>query len=955
MESDSTQTPGASGLIDWHVDLYYDDQWNEITEDVLVTDSLQISRGRSDYESDIPPSEASFVLKNTDGKYSPKNPLSPLYGKIGRNQPTRVRVGKPDRYWRFVGDGALTTADTAGEFSPQATNLRLEFEIKPNTWRPTQPRLILAKGTNDPAWSGVSWFVRLAPTGEIEFLWYRHGANTIATFVGPSVAKESMSKAFALEWSADGFPSHPDTVGYPAVGFWVADSFDDLNVSSDPHHTYWFDFLGGSDLDSTPAPFGIGADGNGTEISGWAERYEGTIARVRVSTPSTQTVLTDATPSEPSGVVDTEGRQWSTVGDVPAEDRSVRFTGEVNAWPARWGQPDGADAHVPVTAYSIRKRLGRTVEPLKSPFRRMSLNAGPASRTLAYWPLEDGEGSLHFASEVGDYPMVFGNIPGYHVRDIDLAANNDFAASDALPEFHITAATGRIAKSEPTGEYRLFCLTKFPDNGVPKNSDGSTGIVDFLTLHMTGTISEWTVQVDSEGSLRFKRVRASDGAVGYTIWVVPPSTWESADHQGYNGRTLVVGMWLRQNGADVDYQVNAWWNGDESISAGDFVRTNTDLGYPTDVTIGADGDLSGTAVGHLTLWNQDTNERSTLWGSIPHALRGNSPETATERVTRILQEENLPVYVEPSPVESEPVGVQQTGSPFDILEEAAAADMSIFADRRELRSLYYRPRGSLYNQDPVILDYEQGHVIAPFDPTDDDSYISNDVTVKREGGSSFRAVETTGPLSVNDSPEGIGRYDESVTLNLAYDTQLQHQAGWRLHMGTVDEVYYPTLTVSLHDSPELAGKLLPVDVGDRIQVHNLPKWVPPNMADLIVQGYTENSDGINWTITFNCTPASIWSVGVADDAVYGRADTAGSEVLYAVDETAQTLPVLTTVGPRWIEEDEGSFPFDVSLGGEVVTVNRIIPLLSDRFIRDDAGIWDDPEQGIWGETFIWSS
>lgn len=949
MESDSTQAPGASGLIDWHVDLYYDDQWNEITEDVLVTDSLQISRGRSDYESDIPPSEANFVLKNTDGKYSPKNPLSPLYGKIGRNQPTRVRVGEPDIAARFDGrDGSYlhTTGDSATQL---VNDFQVIVDIEPETWFPEEEQIVAQSRTDNTYWG---WAIFLRPNGSIGFaLWTQAGGGPIVTLNHEDFASWGSRRSFECSFWLDA------DSGLQSLGIWSHDSLDSADTD-DPLGRVWNPEPG--DVYPPTDGFVLGSDPDGLNAFG-AAGFRGRIhgfrfASVSGSHNNATPILRMAVPDTPSNTfVDGTGYTWFVGPDAGVEDRSSRFTGEVNAWPARWGQPDGADAHVPVTAYSIRKRLGRTVEPLKSSFRRMSLNAGPASRTLAYWPLEDGEGSLHFASEVGDYPMVFGNIPGYHVRDIDLAANNDFVASDALPEFHITAATGRVAKSEPTGEYRLLALVKLPDEGVPRIDETTPAEVDLLTLHMTGTISEWTIQVSSDGTLRFKRVRASDGAIGYTDWGTVPTGWGSERYTVYNGRNLVLGMWLRQNGSDVDYQWTAWWGESDAIAAPDYNRSGTDLGYPTDVTVGTEGDLGGTVVGHVTLWNQDTNDGEILFNSIPHALRGNSPETATERVTRILQEENLPVYLESSPVESEPVGVQQTGSPFDILEEAAAADMSIFADRRESRSLYYRPRGGLYNQDPVILDYEQGHVIAPFDPTDDDSYISNDVTVKREGGSSFRAVETTGPLSVNDSPEGIGRYDESVTLNLAYDTQLHHQAGWRLHMGTVDEVYYPTLTVSLHDSPELAERLLPVDVGDRIQVHNLPKWVPPNMADLIVQGYTENSDGINWTITFNCTPASIWSVGVADDAVYGRADTAGSEVLYAVDETAQTLPVLTTVGPRWIEEDEGSFPFDVSLGGETVTVNRIIPLLSDRFIRDDAGIWDDPGRGVWDETFVWSS
>lgn len=35
----------------------------------------------------------SLVLNNRHGRYSPRNPQSPYYGRIGRNTPIRVRVG----------------------------------------------------------------------------------------------------------------------------------------------------------------------------------------------------------------------------------------------------------------------------------------------------------------------------------------------------------------------------------------------------------------------------------------------------------------------------------------------------------------------------------------------------------------------------------------------------------------------------------------------------------------------------------------------------------------------------------------------------------------------------------------------------------------------------------------------------------------------------------------------
>jgi hypothetical protein len=54
-------------------------------------------------------------------------------------------------------------------------------------------------------------------------------------------------------------------------------------------------------------------------------------------------------------------------------------------------------------------------------------------------------------------------------------------------------------------------------------------------------------------------------------------------------------------------------------------------------------------------------------------------------------------------------------------------------------------------------------------------------------GASAWAVLEAGALSVNAPPDGVGRYDEQVTLNVSADATLAGQASWRVHLGTIDE------------------------------------------------------------------------------------------------------------------------------------------------------------------------
>jgi len=83
------------------------------------------------------------------------------------------------------------------------------------------------------------------------------------------------------------------------------------------------------------------------------------------------------------------------------------------------------------------------------------------------------------------------------------------------------------------------------------------------------------------------------------------------------------------------------------------------------------------------------------------------------------------------------------------------ADGGILYEPRDFLGLAYRTRESMYRQTARLeLDYAAAHLGSGeggLEPTDDDQQTRNDITVKREGGSSYRASAETGPLSVNTS------------------------------------------------------------------------------------------------------------------------------------------------------------------------------------------------------------
>src|SRR6266498_6039010 len=77
--------------------------WTDISSYVYQRDPVQVTQGKSDEQSQAQPGHLSFTLDNRTGRFSPRNPLSDLYGKIGRNTPVRCKIDT-GTYTRFYGE-----------------------------------------------------------------------------------------------------------------------------------------------------------------------------------------------------------------------------------------------------------------------------------------------------------------------------------------------------------------------------------------------------------------------------------------------------------------------------------------------------------------------------------------------------------------------------------------------------------------------------------------------------------------------------------------------------------------------------------------------------------------------------------------------------------------------------------------------------------------------------------
>jgi hypothetical protein len=110
--------------LDLRVEIYVDGSWIDITWAVYQRVDVQITRGRSSEAGRADPSRATMQINNRDGQFSPRNPTSWLYGKIGRNTQVRISIGADVRFsgeisewpakWDTTGRDVYTSIEASG-------------------------------------------------------------------------------------------------------------------------------------------------------------------------------------------------------------------------------------------------------------------------------------------------------------------------------------------------------------------------------------------------------------------------------------------------------------------------------------------------------------------------------------------------------------------------------------------------------------------------------------------------------------------------------------------------------------------------------------------------------------------------------------------------------------------------------------------------------------------------
>jgi hypothetical protein len=526
-----------------------------------------------------------------------------------------------------------------------------------------------------------------------------------------------------------------------------------------------------------------------------------------------------------------------------------------------------------------------------SAMRRTILGAHP----VAYWPLEDEADSTSAGPAVGGQPLTKtkGVLPVW-------ASDSTLTGSAPVPDW--SSAGSLAAPVSPSSSTDAWTVEFAAYFGPGSSSTSTWRVMEW----MTGS-ERWYVVFDaSTNDIRVHTIQASDSAdipVDVAVTSADDATWHHYRISAVmDGLSPLATLW--QDGVELG---SGSVIGSAEIQAISNVKLN-----PLPLTAAA-ADLRLT---HVAVYDAEVADHS-------DALDGYTGELAHVRIARLCGEENIPYYSVAST--SPPMGPQPAGTLLTCLREAEDVDQGVLYERAF--GLAYQSRAERENQ-PVsfALDFNQSHIVGTPRVVDDDRYIRNRWTISRSTGSESTYEQTTGPLG--SGANGARLRPDGRTINVETDDQLLSQASYRVHRDTVDEDRWQRLDIDLAHSPDLIPTYCALPFGARFTVANPPSQLPPDTADLTMEGRITRWDSKRWTVAINATPAIVHHVftlaaaGADTNPHLGYLIPTSCVLAEDLDTTETDVDITTT--PLWsTNSDDWAAQPRVVVGGEIMRVTAV--------------------------------
>jgi hypothetical protein len=875
--------------------LFLNSDWRDISGDVRAAGGLDINRGRKSEDSTSPPQTCTFVLDNSSGAYTERDPMGTWYGYLGRNTPIEVslRMAKDTCSSTVANGWGTMDTDAAGAWTPYTW---LTADGIPSNYAKASGK---ATQTITAAPSGKNCYLSGFSHRDLDVV-STVTMNAVTNIAGGALGVDylmRMQGSFVDYYYVRMLFNTDETitadVGVPAVGSIVPGGAVPVAGLT------WSAGL--------VVKFRAQIEGQTIRIKIWnatqSEPYNWTL------TFSDESLTTDTTTLRTSAggfVIRTLAGAGNS--NVPVtfsfddiEIRTPLYYGEVSEWPqAR--DTSGRDKTVEIEAAGVLRRLSQGQAPLQSAgYRFITTNI---ENPRAYWPLDEGSASDEGAPVYGSFamtPSLGDAVPP--VGTVTWSGSTDLASVTGAPNM---TNGGRIeAEVSPTGltsSWTVAWAQKCSSSSGAQNFWWTTsGVFSVAMTFFTDGTFEVYLTTTGPGS-----TTVMNGTVGNydDVWHHYALTVE--DNGGGTSN-----FYLDIDGVSVDSDL---------ARAGTFAPLNrVRFSSPTSTT-------EPTSVSTVVVFGPQTVDPVT---NLSLAVFGWDGEGPQERLLRICTENSVDFTNIGESSLYPQMGPQRVRTLLDIIGECRDVDGGILYEPRASDGLLYRALASMYSRTSwASLSLVNGELSPPWKPTSDDRYLRNKVTVTREDGASYTHEVTSGRNStLPPSQGGVGIADEQVTLNLYRDYDIIDQAAWRTALGTVDEERYPAVVIELHrdkvrvSNPTLYNQLLSLDVGDQITLADLDATGIYDNPDQVVIGYERRLTRFTHTLVLTCRPASPLKILTLN--ANARLDSGSSTLNSSLTTTATTVSVATSnVFDLWATtaSNPGEFPFDIIVGGERMTV-----------------------------------
>lgn len=904
---------------------YLNGDWRDVSTQVRAKRGIAYLRGRQDEDDTTPPQRCSFDLSNTDGTWSDTNPLGPYFGHLRRNTPIELSL-------RTVRDTATTNASNGWGSTDAGTG------DNAGAWQ-VEPWTVVGTTSNYAKASGkATHSINAAGSTRTSYL---------ASFRGREV-DVSFTVQLSVTNVTGGALEQGIAIGNVMLrGQGAASTYYLLRLVVQTDETLTIDWWSHAGIILADTSFVIPDITHvNTNIYHVRAQAEGRTVRAKVWLDGSSepydwlTWYTDET-EDPETDTMRDAQGWvglqsailtgctNTNITVSYDDFEIRvptWAGEISEWPQE-RDVTGNEQVVSLVAQGPKRRIAQGNSLAKSAIYNCTLAAGfPFSKLPhVYWPLEGGEMTGSDTLDImGTTSRITFNRPNGTNTVGRIRWGGDTTRPGSLQSPTITGGGALNGILEPPTEATAWAVQW---QWKLNFREGTTGTFQTVALPGGGQITVVPNHLAGSNSVIVGLTApgvSNNNILSYTF---------DTDAEVEDWHTFAITA--EQSGSDVNFFL--WVDGGTDVAHTQAGMTLAGLNYVAFASL--PDTTSDFSIGHISVYSGDLSGFDTI--SIVDAAEGWPGESAPNRVHRLCDEYSFEVdwLTDNTIFENDngrTMGPQRVAALSSLLDDAEKINGGLLYEQRSVVGLQFRALESMLSRSPwVTLNVgTDKHLSPPLKATSDDLRTVNSATAQRVDGGEFTVTRTDGPLAAVPAVEGgVGEYPKTLPFNCELEHDLRDLASWAVANGTIDQKRFPAVEIELHrsaiqDTAGLVSKLRDLDVGELISLAGLESSYIYDDPDTLVLGVSGYLDKLRHTLTLNTVPAEVYRTLIigstaADSSEFSRLDSDTTVIDEDLDTSETDVTIEIEVGSAfWVDSTNYAdhFPFDVIVGGEVMTV-----------------------------------